>query len=297
MNLLKPWFVFRPQQLLLRILRQFYLPAEAVVRLPWGLPLAIRPRMAIGRAIWHTGLYDLAVTEALHRLVMPGAVCLDVGANIGCLTGLMALRAGSAGSVTAFEPFESSHRQLVHNLRLAESAVKTLAPVTVHRLGLSDHTGTASLVFEDVEKNVDVQVNEGTPYVGAATDSNRAVPIEISRLDDVLGAAKVDVMKLDVEGHELAVLHGASAALAGCRITSIVFEDHATGPRSPVRALLEEAGYQIRRLAWTLAGPGLLASDEEEVPHRQESPNYLATLDPQVLPRLEAPGWQCLKAA
>ncbi len=297
MNLLKPWFVFRPQQLLLRVLRQFYRPAEAVVRLPWGLPLTIHPRQAIGRAIWHTGLYDLAVTEAVYRLITPGSACLDVGANIGCLTGLMALRAGSAGSVTAFEPFEFSHRQLVHNLSLAAAAVKTLAPVSVHRLGLSDHAGTASLVFEDADKKVDVQINEGTPYVGAATIFNHSVPIEIARLDDVLCSAKVDVMKLDVEGHELAVLHGASAALAGHRITSIVFEDHTTGPRSPVRALLEEAGYQIRRLAWTLTGPRLLAGDEAEVPPRQESPNYLATLDPQLFPRLEARGWHCLKVA
>lgn len=296
MNLLKPWFVFRPQQILLRLLRQFQQPQDAVVTLPWGLPLAIHPRQSIGRAIWHTGLYDLVVTEALHRLITPGAMCLDVGANIGCLTGLMAMRAGKAGRVMAFEPFEASHRMLMRNLNLAGQTRKDLAPVTVLQAGLSDHAGRASLVFEDAHKGVDVQVNEGTPYVGTATSANRSVEIDVKRLDDVLEGSSVDVMKLDVEGHELAVLRGASAAIAERRITSIVFEDH-NGQQSAVCPLLESAGYQIRRLAWTLPGPRLLARDDERVPPRQESPNFLATLDEQVLPRLQARGWECLRAA
>lgn len=296
MSPLKPWFVFRPRQLLLRAIRQFYQPAQAMVLLPWGLHLAIWPRMAIGRAIWHTGLYDLAVTEALYRLIKPGAKCLDVGANIGCLTGLMALRAGSSGSVTAFEPFERNHEMLLRNLQTAASDMKNLAPVTVHRLGLSDHAGSASLVFEDTAKQVDVQANEGTPYVGTPSATNRSVSIELARLDDMLGSARTDVMKMDVEGHELSVLHGATTALAERRITSIVFEDHG-GPRSAVCSLLAAAGYHIRRLAWSLAGPLLLDCQEESAAHRQESPNYLATLDPQLLPRLEARGWECLRAA
>jgi FkbM family methyltransferase len=296
MNLLKPWFVSRPQQIFLRLLRQFYQPEDAVVTLPWCLPLAIHPRQSIGRAIWRTGLYDLAVTEALHRLITPGSVCLDVGANIGCLTGLMALRAGRKGRVEAFEPFEASHRMLLRNLSLAEHAVKNLAPVTAHQAGLSDHAGRAALIFEDAHKGVDVQVNEGTPYVGSATAANRSVEIDVKRLDDVLGDSSVDVMKLDVEGHELAVLSGASAAISERRITSIVFEDH-TGPRSTVCAMLESAGYQIRRLTWTLSGPRLLARDDENVPRHQESPNYLATLDPRVFLHQESHGWQCLRAA
>lgn len=294
MNLLKPWFLFRPRQLFLRLLREFHQPTEATVQLPWCLPLTIRPQQAIGRAIWHTGLYDLAVTETLHRLIKPGAGCFDVGANIGYLTGLMALRSGSGGSVTAFEPFAENHRQLLHNLHLAEQAVKTLAPVTIHRLGLSSRTGNASLVFEDAVKEVDAQANDGTPFVGAATDSNRSVEITVSRFDEIM-TGPVDVMKIDVEGHEAAVLNGAAAALAARRITHIVYEDH-TGPQSAVRALLEAAGHQIRRLTWTLAGPRLLHCDDE-APARKESPNFLATLEPQVLSRLEAPGWHCLKAA
>src|SRR6185295_2277040 len=116
----KPHYLYRPVQLLRRIARGLARPgAREIVALPWGLDLIVDPREAIGSALWHLGVFDLALTETLWRLLEPGDLALDVGANIGYTTGLMALRVGSTGRVLAFEPHPAVHAQLVANAERA----------------------------------------------------------------------------------------------------------------------------------------------------------------------------------
>ena len=70
----KPEYLFRPQQLLRRLLalRTPGLGRERTFPLPWGLPLTVDSQDTIGRAVWHLGLYDLLVSETLWRLISPG---------------------------------------------------------------------------------------------------------------------------------------------------------------------------------------------------------------------------------
>src|ERR1051326_7108633 len=78
----KPEYVFRPRQILRRFaIRPKGADDTAEVLLPWGLPFRIRPQEVLGRAIWNTGVYDLAVSEALWRLTRPGETAVDAGAN------------------------------------------------------------------------------------------------------------------------------------------------------------------------------------------------------------------------
>lgn len=150
MNARKPWYVYRPSQLIRRVGRAVGgTPAgPTMVRLPWGYPFQIDPRETIGRAIWTTGLYDLAVSEALFRLVRPGSVCLDVGANIGYMSSLMAFQAGSAGRVLAFEPHPMVGDMLAKNLDQF-SRQSAAAPVTLHPVAVSDVAGDARLLDTD----------------------------------------------------------------------------------------------------------------------------------------------------
>src|ERR1700682_4087610 len=97
-RLFKPEYVYRPKQFYLRVVRGFRRETRCVdLRLPWGTSIYVHPEHHIGRAIWHLGLYDLAVTEALWRLVDSGELAVDIGANIGYMTGVMAVRAGASG--------------------------------------------------------------------------------------------------------------------------------------------------------------------------------------------------------
>ncbi len=61
--------------------------------------MRVRPAEGVGRSLWRLGVYDLVTCELCWRLLDPGETAVDVGANIGVVTGLLARRAGPAGEV------------------------------------------------------------------------------------------------------------------------------------------------------------------------------------------------------
>lgn len=146
-----PRYRYRPRQLLLRIARAVRPPASPVqeVVLPWGVPIRIQTNEHIGSDVWRTGLYDIAVSEAIFRLMAPGDTGLDVGANIGHMTGIMAVCGAASGSVYAFEPHPGVRAKLEHNLSLATKTGKPLARVHVMPEAVSDEKGEATLISDD----------------------------------------------------------------------------------------------------------------------------------------------------
>ncbi len=134
-------------------------------------------------------------------------VILDIGANTG-IYALLAKTLQPAAEVHAFEPIARVHRILAANV-----ALNTLAPppVEVHRVALSDYTGEGQMFDLPVEHtytaslNKDIHVERGQP-MAACTE---AVPVQ--RLDDFLNSnncQRLDLIKIDVESHEPAVLRG-----------------------------------------------------------------------------------------
>lgn len=283
-NVLKPWYVYRPGQIVRRVARTIRPAADPVqiVELPWGCPIEIDIRETVGRSIWTTGVYDLAVAEVLFRLTDPAALALDVGANIGALTGLLASR---AAEVWAFEPHPVVHGRLAANV--ARFAGRPgFAPCRVFDLAVSDADGTAGLAIP-----AGFEANQGLAQVSTEPAADQ-IPIRTARLDDLLGDRRVGLMKMDVEGHEPAVLRGAARALADGRITHVVFEDH-VGADSPVYRHLAESGYSIFALGWRMTGPRLTPAEVRA--HRSyEAASYLATRDPAAATtRCRPGGWQC----
>jgi hypothetical protein len=142
-NPLKPYYVYRPSQLIRRIMRFLFPPAEPIqiVTLPWGCPIEIDIREVIGRSIWKIGLYEFAAAEVLWRLGQRDMLAVDVGANIGALTGLLARR---CGQVWAIEPHPDIAARLRRNVAHF-CDLPNFAPCRVFELALSDHEGEAYL--------------------------------------------------------------------------------------------------------------------------------------------------------
>jgi FkbM family methyltransferase len=264
--------------------RLYFSPSREVtdLSLPWGCSIQACPAESIGRSIATQGVYDLPLTEALTRLADRGETVLDVGANIGYASLVLARAVGPAGRVICFEP----NPALLPTLRANVANWRSLsaAPIQIENVAISDSDGDGILGFPE-----DYAHNQGLASLESAA---HGIPVSLRRLDS-LKLTSVGVMKVDVEGHEAGVFSGASGLLAGKRIRDIVFEEHDAFPARSQRILLEY-GYQIFRITRSALRPVL---GRPEDPSRMGflHPNFLATIDPsRASSRFAAWGWHAL---
>ena len=285
-GLFKPEYLLRPSNVLarLRFRDTRRLPATLTIAVR-GRPFRINPDEVIGRHLLHFGLFDLTVTEALLRLADPGELAADVGANVGYMACVLADAVGSQGRVIAFEP---------HPEIFAELAANTLGlGVEAKQAAVSDRAGVVRLHIPEAFVG-----NRGIASLEALGDASEDVEVDAVSLDEVLaGERPVGVMKIDIEGHELAALRGAENLLRGGRIRDIVFEEH-NPAQSAVARHLADRGYRIFRLHKGFFGPKLLDPEASVSESRWESPSLLATLDPaRAQTRFAARGWTALRGA
>ena len=278
----KPYYVFQPRTLARRLLRETGLsrPAGSVERrLPWGLPLRYRLDEEIGASVERFGIYDLCVSELIWRLLDTGDTAVDVGANVGHMTSVMAARVGPAGKVVALEPHPAVFAELAANVQSWRDA----APVEAHAVAASGAAGRLRLATGD-----DFARNRGTATIGAGA---AGIEVDVVTLDGLLGDARVGVLKIDVEGHELDVLQGARELLGAARARDVLVEEWGSYP-TPVTRCLTDHGYTLfsvdqRFLGVTLGPPALRGGRRGH-----GAPSYLATLEPErALARARRPGW------
>lgn len=165
-------------------------------RLPGGETIRVDPDYR--HLAWNDEEYT-----ALKRHARDGATVLDVGANVGCYTLLFARWVGDAGHVYAFEPSAASRAGLERHLSLNGLSGR----VTVRPEAISDRAGSAPFI--------DTGTHGDNRLVPAATLETRNVPLlSIDEFCDASGISP-DVIKMDIEGAELAALRGARRTIAG----------------------------------------------------------------------------------
>ena len=301
-RLWKPWFVRRPGRLARRAWVGLAPPAPGIrpLRTAWGASIAADPARAIGRSILTTGVYDLTLSEAVARLTPPGGRVIDAGANVGYVTVLAALCAGPGGRVDAYEPHPDLAPIAARNARAAAGA-GPLAAVVVHPAALGERAGRGELILPaDFGANDGLaRLADGGAGTGGGPPHERRVTVEVRALDDELGrdAPAVDLLKIDVEGHEAALLRGAAGVLAAGRVRHVLFEDHAVGDAtgSAVTRLLAGAGFTLFSLGGAFGGLSVRPLSSGRLASFSEPPNYLATRAPDAaLARLQRPGWRVL---
>ena len=174
----------------------------------------------------------------MTRLLSPGDCAVDVGANKGSYTFWMRRAVGATGRVHAFEP----QPELAAYLRGACRSMRW-DNVEIHEAAASDHAGRASLRVPGPRPSPGASLEPGA----VAAAGSREVACDTIRLDDALaGGARIALVKVDVEGHELAVFRGAAGVIARDR-PALLFEceaRHLAG-RAPaeVFAFLTALGY------------------------------------------------------
>jgi len=149
-----------------------------------------------------------------------GAVVLDVGANQGEYSALLAHELADLEGlrILAFEPSPS----LLPGLRTRFPAG---GPVTVMPFGLGETDEQRTLHLDAPGSGLGSVYARNLEHRGMSLERQEA--IRLRRLDDVCREQqieRIDFLKLDVEGHELAVLRGAGVLLSAGRIDRIQFE-------------------------------------------------------------------------
>lgn len=284
----KPWFVYQPGQLVRRVIFGVRGNSRGLrhLKTSWGGSLLADSSRVVGTSIAMTGVFDLAVTEALVRLVDAGDTVVDAGANIGYMSALLARAIGSTGHLLAFEPHPELFQVLEQNLAGPNAGGCT---VRLYRAALGAEQGSGFLLVPD-----DFNQNDGLSHMSATAGARgTSLEVEVDTLDRLVGDAYVHALKLDVEGYEPQVLKGAVRLLRDRRLRHIIFEDHAV-TQSAVVETLRTAGYTIYALGWSLHGPELGPSTLATA-RRYEAPSFLATLDPAgAVRRMQPRGWQAL---
>ncbi len=222
----------------------------AVASAVTALILRVAPRTAVRLFGRIEARRPQSALVLLNRLLRPGDVAVDVGAHRGVFTDRMARLVGPTGHVHAFEPNPDSWRVL--------AAVKGRSRnISLHHVGLSDRAGTATL-YRPRPKGVRIDAMSSLIQHGD-DESVHFDPVDVTI--EVLDAALADeprriaLIKVDVEGHELAVFRGADQVLERSR-PAILVEIEQRHQSSDIRetfAHLEERGYA----GWFVSATGL----------------------------------------
>jgi FkbM family methyltransferase len=199
------------------------------------------PNDLIGRHLYISGKFDRSVVKVLCDHARPGDVLLDIGANIGYVSACF-LKLVPNSKVVAVEPNPPVYEMLQSNLAQFTGRYHTV-PVA-----MSDRDGDGKLATKDWNLGASSLADEGTPVLLWTAE----------RLCTALNLDRIDLIKIDVEGHEEAVLRSLQPLLAQFKPRAILFEDHADRAATDIGELLNTAGYSVHGIYKSLLNTRVL---------------------------------------
>jgi FkbM family methyltransferase len=231
--------------------------------------------------LWAFGGYERHFASLFSRLVRPGDQCIDVGANVGVHTVRLAKLAGLGGSVIGIEPEPSVADRARRNIEL-----NGLANARVVNAAAGDKSGHTVLyrpgAFDTNRARASLLCH---PYLTGA-----AVTVPLVTVDEV-SDGPITLIKIDVEGHEAAVVRGAAKIIERDE-PAVLFEyapqllDDAS--KTPF-GWLKEGGYEMFRVGCArnrVTGRGRLVL--EPLSRQPAVGGNILALPPSQRPRLRA---------
>ena len=200
--------------------KQQYMSAPVQLRVP-GLERPLRLHVHgpadryLSRRLRDEGIWEPFETSLVLAALHAGDVFVDVGANIGYYPVIAADRVGPGGAILAFEPDPDNFRLLQANLRL--NACEHI--VTAFQAGLADADGAGRLYLSED--------NAGDHQIFATGAARRSLAVSLHQGADFLRhrLARLDLLKIDVQGAEYAVMAGLLPPLLALpRLPRIIIE-------------------------------------------------------------------------
>jgi FkbM family methyltransferase len=181
---------------------------QSTVSIRGGMRIGVNTYRLVDWDIFFLG-FEPEIAGLCRRCLQPGGTAIDVGANVGVHTLAMAKAVDGGGRVIACEPSPNFHKELIANVKL-----NSLSNVTVHQVAVLAKSGPVTLHIPSDSRHA----------AGASLDprmhdhlrSSQAVDVAGTTIDELVatdGLHHVDLIKIDVEGFDAAVLAGARDVL------------------------------------------------------------------------------------
>ena len=224
-----------------------------------GLPAETRIKLSSGRRMWvqlpdvvsvnlaYEGAYEPEGALMMEHVLHPGSVFFDVGAHYGLNTLHAYDLLQGDGKIVAFEPTPQTRRLLQKNCHELTDIV------TIDDRVVSQYSGQELelTVFDPRYSGCNSLENPRIPPEKLANLHKTTLPVTSVNLDDYCAGTGIypDVIKLDIENHEMAALQGAIQLLK-THCPNIIMEigDLGRGPRNSTEsclALLSSLGYRF----------------------------------------------------
>jgi FkbM family methyltransferase len=180
-------------------------PRSFTAAVPGGGVVELQYREDVGLTTLLGGGFEQTELEYASQLARPATTAVDVGANVGLHTVVLARAVGPKGHVLAVEPEPSNVGRLRGNV-----ARNNLTNVEIHPLALADRAGPGELhIATD-----GMYHSLGVIHEGRAAGRDVSVPTEtLDQIWERAGSPPVSFVKIDTEGTELRVLQGAERLL------------------------------------------------------------------------------------
>ena len=195
---------------------------------------------------WRSAAAESDTTSAVAAWVHPGSICFDLGAHYGFYTCMMALKAGKRGHVYAFEPEPFSFGRLQRHIVLNRLG----GQCTAFNLGASDADGEQRMFAGGKVGATTTHFRYSDEPEFGDTD---AIRVKIARLDSLIADGSIKLphfIKVDVEGHAVAVLDGARDLIAKSRPV-VLLSTHGPHESKGIYDFFRARSYKAK---WSLSG-------------------------------------------
>ena len=187
---------------------------------------------------WYSG-HETAMQNAFKKYVKTGDTVVDIGCNWGVHALFLSDLVGISGKVIAIEPSPAVASEAKWHFKNNNST-----NVILNECAVSDHSG--KMFFSTTE------LSTTGPIVDAA-DSYGAIEVPVTTLDEIsntLQLKKINLIKIDVEGHEYKALLGSKNVLQELR-PIVIIELHTPEQDLLVSKFVRNLGYLIERIDGT----------------------------------------------
>lgn len=201
-------FAFRTGLRIMRLSRK--LPDNILVCVKGGRKFYIDLNESMYRKLYFFGIYEPNETRALSRIIRPGDVVIDIGANFGWYTTLFSDLIGKQGEIHSFEPVSQIFYELQRNVKLNSSYNNFF----LNQQALGDKVCMIQIhVFSELPcGHASISLLDRNDYT--------SYDCSMTTLDNYLSKrhmTNVQLIKCDVEGAEMLVIKGAKSLLSSLK--------------------------------------------------------------------------------